>query len=436
MNGQRKRIPSPHKTLRERAEEELHGSSTDIKSMTAERMQRLVQELQIHQMELEIQNQELREVQFELAESRDRYLDLYDFAPVGYVTLDQTGTIRECNLLASVMLGRDRRQLLGTDIAKLISLESRDIWSSHLHRMSNDDRKENYEIEMMKPDAARLPVRVEGVGFGAGENRRYLLALIDISERRAAETERDLLLQRERAAREEAQAANSAKDRFLAIVSHELRTPLTAVIGWSNLLRREEIDPSTLDRAVESIERNAKFQAQLIEDLLDMSAMIAGKISLSLQPIELTPLINTAIEMVRFGAEAKGIQIQTQFDTNLEKCWGDPKRMQQVIWNLLSNAVKFTPDGGLISVGLQQQGSEIRLTVTDTGIGIRQEFLPHVFEAFQQADSSSSRQHGGLGLGLAIVRHIVELHGGKVYAASAGVGNGSTFTIRLPIITD
>ena len=236
-----------------------------------------------------------------------------------------------------------------------------------------------------------------------------------------------------KAAREEAEAANLAKDDFLATVSHELRTPLNPILGWSTLLRTHSLDDATSVRALESIERNAKVQAQLVEDILDLSRIIAGKMSLEFRPLELEQIINAAIDTARPASDAKSIQIQTHCDADVGLVSGDPGRLQQVVWNLLSNAVKFTPNGGRVDVRLERLDSGVQIVVSDTGKGINADFLPLIFDRFRQADSSSTRKYGGLGLGLAIARQIIEMHGGTVRAESRGEGQGATFTVRLPI---
>lgn len=233
--------------------------------------------------------------------------------------------------------------------------------------------------------------------------------------------------------RSEAEKANRIKDEFLATLSHELRTPLTSILGWAKLLRTRSFDPETIGRALETIERNAKSQSQLIEDLLDVSRIITGKLRLNVRTVDLRVIIGAALEAVRPAAEAKSIQLQPILDSTLQPVSGDPERLQQAVWNLLSNAIKFTPKQGRVQIRLEQVNSSVEITVSDTGTGITPEFLPYVFERFRQADSSSTRTHGGLGLGLAIVRHIVELHGGTVAAASPGLDQGATFTIKLPV---
>ncbi|HEV7858137.1 MAG TPA: response regulator [Pyrinomonadaceae bacterium] len=256
----------------------------------------------------------------------------------------------------------------------------------------------------------------------------------EVTERKQAEEERAKLLVREQAARAEAEAANRTKDEFLATLSHELRTPLTAVLGWSHLLRSGKLPEETAASALETIERNARAQSQLIDDLLDVSRIITGKLSLDTHPVALAPIIEAAINSVRPTAEAKNIQLKTELDHATGMVAGDGNRLQQVVWNLFSNAVKFTPDGGQVLVRLQRINSHAEIMVSDTGQGISAEFLPHVFDRFRQADGTTTRTHGGLGLGLAIVRHLVELHGGTVRADSPGAGKGAAFIVNLPLI--
>jgi signal transduction histidine kinase/CHASE1-domain containing sensor protein/CheY-like chemotaxis protein len=242
------------------------------------------------------------------------------------------------------------------------------------------------------------------------------------------------LLKLERSAREAAEESNRLKDEFLATVSHELRTPLTAILGWSRMLGDGSLDESMAQQAIETIWRNAKAQAQIVDDILDVSRIITGNLYIDLHPIEVTPVVQNAINVVRPTADAKGIKIETQIDNTPAMVSGDANRLQQVIWNLLSNAVKFTNSGGRVQVKVSQANSAVEISVTDTGQGIRREFLPYVFDRFSQADSTTTRHHGGLGLGLAIARHLVEIHGGTIRASSRGEGQGATFTITLPLI--
>lgn len=270
----------------------------------------------------------------------------------------------------------------------------------------------------------------------AGLAARFIGTVLDITERKRAEQERALLLAREKAARVEAEEANRLKDEFLATVSHELRTPLNAILGWAELLRGGRLEDESVHRAFDTIVRNAKAQAQLIEDLLDVSRIIRGNFGLEVRPVGLAQIINSAIESVRPAAYAKEIKLDVSFDKSVAPVSGDPTRLQQIIWNLLSNAIKFTPNGGRVKVSLEYKDDIARIIVSDTGCGISKEFLPHVFDRFRQADSSYTRAHSGLGLGLAIVRHLVEMHGGTVRVESEGEGCGATFIVKLPLLKD
>ena len=274
-----------------------------------------------------------------------------------------------------------------------------------------------------------------------GNIRGAIGAFIDITERKQSEQEREQLLKREQearaaseAARSAAEAANRIKDEFLAVLSHELRSPLNPILGWSRLLQTRAFDSAKTTEALATIERNAKLQAELIEDLLDVSRILRGKLSLNVAPVDLISIIQAAMETVRLAAEAKSIQMYTWLESGVGVVLGDASRLQQVVWNLLSNAIKFTPQGGRVDIRLERMGSQAQITVSDTGKGIPVDFLPYVFDYFRQADATTTRKFGGLGLGLAIVRHLVELHGGTVQADSLGEGQGATFTVRLPLI--
>jgi PAS domain S-box-containing protein len=262
------------------------------------------------------------------------------------------------------------------------------------------------------------------------EDRTFMLAL---AQQCAQALERARLYETERRLRTEAEETNRIKDEFLATVSHELRTPLTAIVGWSSMLRLSKFDPETTAHAIETIERNAKAQTEIIEDLLDVSRIITGKLRLEAGPVQLDSLIVTALDGIRPTADAKGIKIESQIEPGAGAVWGDPARLQQVMWNLLTNAVKFNSRGGSIEVRLQRLNSHVQIIVSDTGQGIRPDFLPFVFERFRQADGSITRAHGGLGLGLSIVRQLVELHGGTIRVESAGAGLGATFTVDIPL---
>ena len=279
----------------------------------------------------------------------------------------------------------------------------------------------NLEASLEQTEAARLHVQ---------ELSKYVYDL-----QRSEEAREQLLLRAERA-RTEAEAANRIKDEFLATLSHELRTPLTSLLGWSSVLREAKRDEKVLHQGLEAIDRNARVQAQLIDDLLDVSRIVSGKLNLDVRPLDLASVARAAINVVRPAADAKGITLYYSDEPGLGAISADSARMHQIIWNLLSNAVKFTPHGGKIFVRVERDGADARITVSDTGQGIESEFLPRVFDRFRQADSSTTRSFGGLGLGLAIVRHLVELHGGTVSAQSEGLKKGATFAATFPLLAD
>src|SRR5690349_471640 len=279
----------------------------------------------------------------------------------------------------------------------------------------------NIEASLEQTEAARLHVE---------ELSRYIDEL-----QRSEEARGQLLLRAERA-RSEAEAANRIKDEFLATLSHELRTPLTSLLGWSSVLREGQRDAKILAQGLDAIDRNARVQAQLIDDLLDVSRIVSGKLNLDVRPLDIASVARVAINVVQPAADAKGIAIDYDAEPGIGAISADSARLHPIVWNLLSNAVKFTPHGGKISVRVDHDGSDARVTVKDTGQGIDSEFLPRVFDRFRQADSSTTRSFGGLGLGLAIVRHLVELHGGTVSAHSDGVNKGATFTATFPLLAD
>jgi signal transduction histidine kinase/CheY-like chemotaxis protein len=304
----------------------------------------------------------------------------------------------------------------------------------HGHLLPMPPVTEGTGFEQMQQSARISPLLDQGRVVGT------VTVIDDVTERVAREAELQSqiefgtqLLAREHTAREEAEEANRLKDDFLATVSHELRTPLNAIMGWSQLLLSGKLDASTSARAVETIHRNAKAQNQLISDILDVSRIITGKLVLDPRPLDLSQIIANSLDALRPAANLKNITIESVIDSGAAAIIADANRLQQVIWNLLSNAVKFTPQGGSVSVTLSRTDQEIQMTVRDSGIGISPEFLPKVFDRFRQADGATTRSHGGLGLGLSIVRHLVELHGGSVRAESPGEGQGATFIVTLPL---
>lgn len=337
------------------------------------------------------------------------------------------------------------RQVLGYTQEEMLA--DREWWSKNIHP---DDMQgstaviyqafgaeESYSIEyrVRHKDGHYVWVWDRGLLMrdAQGVVERVIGSTVDITERKEVEGEREQLLSKAQAARIEADAANRAKDEFLAVVSHELRAPLNAMLGWSRILQSRQVDEATQAKALETIERSAKMQAQIIEDLLDTARIISGKLRIEVQPVNLVPVVNAALEVVRPAAEAKGIKIRVRFDAINDVITGDAERLQQVVWNLLSNAIKFTPQGGKVRVELRRSDPYLQIAVSDTGKGIEKDFMPYVFDRFYQADSSSTRRHSGLGLGLSLVRHLVELHGGTITAESAGENQGATFIVNLPV---
>ena len=333
----------------------------------------------------------------------------------GIIVVNERGVVQFVNPAALELFSKSQAELIGEPLG---------------FPVVNGDYLE-VDIPQCTQEILVAQMRVSQIQWQGAD--AYIVSLRDITQLKQAEEERVKLLK-------EAQAANRAKDEFLAVLSHELRTPLNPIVGWSQMLAKGNLSPTQIQKGAKIIQRNAELQTQLIEDILDISRIIRGKLELQVAPVNLATVINNAIDTVNLAAEAKSIQINTNLDPNIGLVRGDSTRLQQAIWNLLSNAVKFTPDGGKVDVNLTTVGPEnrslvyARIQIKDSGKGIDSEFLPHIFDYFRQAESSKNRSEGGLGLGLAIVRRLVELHGGKVTATSAGLGKGATFTILLPIL--
>jgi PAS domain S-box-containing protein len=372
-----------------------------------------------------------------LQESAARTRAIVDTAVDGIITIDEHGVIDSANAAAERLFGYPGEEMIGRNVSLLMPSPYRESHDQYIANYLRTGQAKvigvRRELVGKRKDGTTLPIDLSLSEVVLNRRRLFTGIVRDISGRKQAEEQRADALQRERQARREAEEANRAKDEFLAVISHELRTPLTPILTWSRLLRSGKLDQPATERALEAIERATRSQAQLIEDLLDVSRITSGKLRLEVRPIELPPVVEAAIESVRPGAEAKGIRLEVVLDHDAGIVSGDPERLQQVVWNLLSNAVKFTPRAGRIQVRLQRVDSHVEIAVSDTGQGINPQFLPHVFERFRQADSSSTRAHGGLGLGLAIVRHLVELHGGRVHAESPGEGKGATFVVQLPL---
>jgi signal transduction histidine kinase/CheY-like chemotaxis protein len=289
------------------------------------------------------------------------------------------------------------------------------------------------DLPLQDRNGHRHPVEIVANIYQEGQKPVIQCNIRDIGDRVRFEREREALLVNEQASRMEAEAANRSKDLFLATLSHEVRTPLNAILGWATILRTGKCDAADMKEGMEVIERNCKAQAQLIEDVLDVSRIVSGKLRLEIRPCQLVDIIEAAIDVVRPAADAKGVRLETTLDPAASHASCDQDRIQQVVWNLLANAVKFTPQGRTVRITLARDRSTALIQVSDEGQGISPGFLPYVFDRFRQADSTTQRKFGGLGLGLSIVKHIVEMHGGAVRAESAGEGRGATFTINLPV---
>lgn len=384
--------------------------------------------------EVKRQATQLAAVNTELKTSEERFRLLSACSPVGIFLTDVEGRCTYTNPRFQAICGLTMDECLGEGWLQSVHPEDRDfVMAEWLARtQTNDEYSREFRSQTTEGMVRQVHLRASPMLSDQGKLMGHVGTLEDITDRKQAEEAHTQII-REQAARIEAEAANRMKDEFLATLSHELRTPLHSVLGWARLLRTRSFDAATTARALETIERNAQAQAQLIEDILDVSRIIRGKLQLNLRPINLIPVIEAAVDSLRPSAEAKSLELETCFDRSLERVMGDPDRLQQIVWNLLSNAIKFTPEGGKIEVRSLGVGSHAQIQITDTGIGIKSEFLPYVFDRFRQADSTTTRSHGGLGLGLAIVRHLVELHYGGVDVKSEGEGKGSTFTIEIPL---
>ncbi len=376
---------------------------------------------------------------------------ILDFAGYAIISTARDGKIATFNPAAERMLGYRASEVLGRSISDIIQdpgeyAERSRLFSEELgeeiepgfealvakarHNLPNE-----YDWTFIRKDGTRFPVMLSMTALrdSTGAISGFLGIASDITERKRVDEDRAELLRREQEARKVAEEANRLKDDFLAMISHELRAPLTAILGWAQMLRSGTLDRASAERALLTIERNAKSQAHLVGDLLDASRIATGKLSLEIRPVELMSIVETAVDAVRPSVEAKNLRMQIVLEPWVGPFNGDAERLKQIVWNLLSNAIKFTPAGGLIEVRLERLENKALLIVSDTGKGIDPEFLPRIFDRFRQADSSARRQQGGLGLGLAIVKHLVELHSGAIYAYSRGVGQGSDFMITLPL---
>ncbi len=452
------------------------------------------------------QTAQLVAVNTELRQSEERFRSLSTCSPVGIFETDTEGDCKYTNPRYQAICGLKASESLEKRWLESVHLEDKEraiaSWSAYINE--GREYSEEFRFQAAHGNIRWVQVRSSPMLSSQGDLLGYVGTLEDITERKQAEEVHAQVI-REQTARQEAEAANRMKDEFLAVLSHELRTPLTSMLGWSKILRTKKLDEKATSRALEAIERNAISQMQLIEDILDVSRIIRGQLRLNVSAVNLISVMEAALEAVRPLAEPKDIQLNTVLDTSIGSVYGDPARLQQIVWNLLTNAIKFTPKGGRVEVRLSKhfglpisdlgvsgtstslsttQSNEFgfeslsenldssnteesnnlksvlensdgrepslklsaksqnsksqyaQIKVIDTGIGISSEFLPKVFERFRQADSTTTRSHNGLGLGLAIVRHLVELHKGTIFAQSLGTGQGATFTVRLPLLQD
>lgn len=369
-------------------------------------------------------------------EAKGRLAAIIQSSDDAIISKDLNGIIATWNQGAQNLFGYTAQEAIGKPITMLIAPERMNEEPSILERIRQGRQVGYHETIGLRKDGTTVDISLavspifdsNGDIVGASRIAR------DITERKHAEEERAALLLREQDARAQAEQANRVKDEFLAMVSHELRTPLNAIVGWTHLLKRGKLNQSESERAIQTIDRNATAQAAIINELLDVSSIISGKLKLDMKPVDLAEVINAAVDAIRPAADAKSIEIVTVLDQKAGLVAGEAGRLQQVFSNLLSNAIKFTDDEGRVEVQLEPAGKNVSVAISDTGAGIRSDFLPHIFERFRQADTSEKRTYGGLGLGLSIVRNLVEMHGGSVSAASEGDGRGATFMVTIPVL--
>jgi PAS domain S-box-containing protein len=363
-----------------------------------------------------------------------RYRRLFEAARDGILILDAvTLKITDVNPFMTELLGYSHAEFLGKELWEIGLFSDKDASQAAFKELQRTRYLRYEDLPLQATNGKLRDVEFVSNVYEEDSHQVIQCNIRDITDRKRAEKERTLLLAAAQAARIEADSANGVKDEFLATLSHELRTPLTSILGWSHLLTDGRLDKQQTARAIETIARNARAQGRLIDDLLDISRIMTGKLCLDLRAVKLAPLIQAVVDDVRPAADARNINLKVAFDSDIGPLLGDPDRLQQIVWNLLTNAIKFTPKGGDVQVRLEQNDLHALITVNDSGQGIAAELLPHVFERFRQADSSNTRSNAGLGLGLSIVRQLVELHRGKVTAESSGENAGTTFRVMLPL---
>ncbi|HKV36225.1 MAG TPA: ATP-binding protein [Pyrinomonadaceae bacterium] len=372
--------------------------------------------------------------QSRLRVSELRYRRLFEAARDGIFILDAvTLKITDVNPFMTELLGYSHAEFIGKELWEIGLFSDKEASQEAFKELQQTGYLRYEDLPLQATNGKLREVEFVSNVYEEDTHQVIQCNIRDITDRKQAEKERTLLLAAAQSARAEADSANGIKDEFLAILSHELRTPLTSILGWSHLLTDGKLDKLQTARAIETIARNARAQGQLIDELLDISRIMTGKLRLDLRTVKLAPLIQSVVDDVRPAADARSINLKTAFDSDVGPILGDPDRLQQIVRNLLTNAIKFTPTGGDVRVRLERNDSHALITVNDSGQGIATELLPHIFERFRQAASSSTHSNGGLGLGLSIVRQLVELHRGMVTAESSGENAGTTFTVMLPL---
>ena len=374
------------------------------------------------------------QTQSRLRISELRYRRLFEAARDGILILDAvTLKITDVNPFMTELLGYSHAEFLGKELWEIGLFGDKEASRDAFQELQRTGYLRYEDLPLQATNGKLREVEFVSNVYEEDTHQVIQCNIRDITDRKRAEKERMLLLAAAQSARAEADWANGVKDEFLATLSHELRTPLTSILGWSHLLTDGKLDKQQTARAIETIARNARAQGRLIDELLDISRIMTGKLSLDLRAVKLAPLIQAVVDDVRPAADAKHINLKAAFNSDIGLILGDPDRLQQIVWNLLTNALKFTPEGGDVQVRLERNDAHALITVNDSGQGIATELLPHVFERFRQADSSNTRTNGGLGLGLSIVRQLVELHRGTVTAESSGDNAGTTFRVILPL---
>ncbi|MFA4956817.1 MAG: PAS domain-containing sensor histidine kinase [Candidatus Methanoperedens sp.] len=416
--------------IREKAEAKL-ANMPSSQEMAGKKTDELIHELQVHQIELEMQNEELKKTQMDLEKTKEKYIDLYDFAPIGYFTFSREGLIKEVNLTGAGLLGITRKKLIDRGFGNFVVPSDFNLWNDHLllSIMSKDQEKQSCELRLKREDGSKIFVRLESVRIEIMDvTLQVRTAVSDFTERKTAENLRIENLRLE--------TADKAKSELLANMSHELRTPLNASIGFSELLKQGMAgELSEKQRKyVDNILTSNQFLLTLINDILDISKIEAGKIELVIDRMSVPETIQETLSLIKEKAMKHNVLLKTEFDPELEFIEADKQRVKQILFNLINNAVKFSKEeGGTVTIITKKEGAMAKVSVSDTGIGIKEENGGKLFQKFEQLESGISQKYGGTGLGLAITKQLVEQHGGKIWAESK-YGEGTTFTFTLPIV--